>query len=154
MTIETADLKATPARVRRLAQLGYLDRAALESGLRLTGGIPDRQGWARFIDYLLLALGALFFVAGLFFFVAYNWEDLPRFARFGVLEAAIVVVAAIAQWSGLSRLGGKIAFGVSGVGEYRDQKELETEPDGSNELSRADLEAVAGASAATATCGP
>ncbi|URI11047.1 hypothetical protein MW290_18940 [Aquincola tertiaricarbonis] len=33
------------------------------------------------------------------------------------------------------------------ISEYRDQKELETEPDGSNELSRADLEAVAGASA-------
>lgn len=115
MTIETAELKATPARVRRLAQLGYLNRAALESGLRLTGGIPDRGGWARFIDYLLLALGALFFVAGLFFFVAYNWEDLPRFARFGVLEGAIVVIAAIAQWSGLNRLGGKIALTVAAL---------------------------------------
>ena len=115
MTIETAELKATPARVRRLAQLGYLDRAALARGLRLTGGIPDRRGWARFIDYLLLALGALFFVAGLFFFVAYNWEDLPRFARFGILEGAIVVIAAIAQWSGLSRLGGKIALTVAAL---------------------------------------
>ena len=115
MTIETAELKATPARVRRLAQLGYLDRDALARGLRLTGGIPDRRGWARFIDYLLLALGALFFVTGLFFFVAYNWEDLPRFARFGVLEGAIVVIAAIAQWSGLHRLGGKIALTVTAL---------------------------------------
>jgi uncharacterized membrane protein len=115
MTIETAELKATPARVRRLAQLGYLDRAALENGLRLTGAIPDRSGWARFIDYLLLALGALFFVAGLFFFVAYNWEELPRFARFGILEGAIVVIAAMAQWSGLRRLGGKIALTVAAL---------------------------------------
>lgn len=112
---ETMDLPATPARVRRLAQLGYLDRAALERGLRLTGAIPDRAGWARFLDYLLVAVGALFFVSGLFFFVAYNWEDLPRFARFGILEGAILVIAALAHWSGLQRIGGKIALTVAAL---------------------------------------
>ena len=112
---ETMDLPATPARVRRLAQLGYLDRAALARGLWLTGAIPDRAGWARFLDYLLVALGALFFVSGLFFFVAYNWEDLPRFARFGILEGAILVITALAHWSGLSRIGGKIALTVAAL---------------------------------------
>lgn len=115
MTTELSQLQATPSRLRRLAQLGYLDRQSLEQGLRLTGGIPDRQGWARFLDYSLLLLGALFFTSGLFFFVAYNWEDLPRFARFGVLEAAIVLMAIIAHWVGLHRLGGKIALTVAAL---------------------------------------
>ncbi len=115
MNTELSELQATPSRLRRLAQLGYLDRKALEESLRLIGAIPDRRGWARFLDYALLTLGALFFMAGLFFFVAYNWEDLPRAARFGVLEAAILLMAAIAHWVGLNRLGGKIALTVAAL---------------------------------------
>lgn len=115
MTTELSQLPATPDRVRRLAQLGYLDRQGLEQGLRLTGGIPNRQGWARFLDYSLLVLGALFFTTGLFFFVAYNWEELPRFARFGILEAAIVLLLIITHWVGLNRLGGKIALTVAAL---------------------------------------
>lgn len=115
MTTELSQLQATPSRLRRLAQLHYLDRQSLEQGLRLTGGIPDRQGWARFLDYSLLVLGALFFTSGLFFFVAYNWEDLPRFARFGVLEGAIVILALIAHWVGLNKLGSKIALTVAAL---------------------------------------
>ena len=115
MTTEFSQLPATPERVRRLAQLGYLDRQGLEQGLRLTGGIPNRQGWARFLDYSLLVLGALFFTSGLFFFVAYNWEELPRFARFGVLQTAIVLLLIITHWVGLNRLGGKIALTVASL---------------------------------------
>ena len=115
MNTELSQLQATPSRLRRLAQLGYLDRQALEQGLRLSGGLPDRQGWARFLDVALLVLGALFFTSGLFFFVAYNWEDLPRFARFGVLEAAIVMIVILAHWVGLNRLGGKIALTVGAL---------------------------------------
>jgi uncharacterized membrane protein len=115
MTTELSQLQATPRRLRRLAQLGYLNRQGLEQGLRLTGGLPNRQSWARFLDYSLLVLGALFFTSGLFFFVAYNWEDLPRFARFGVLEGAIVLLALIAHWVGLKKLGGKIALTVAAL---------------------------------------
>lgn len=115
MTSELSQLQATPSRLRRLAQLGFLEQQGLEQGLRLTGAIPDRQGWARFLDYSLLVLGALFFTSGLFFFVAYNWEELPRFARFGTLEVAIVVMAVIAHWVGLNRLGGKIALTVAAL---------------------------------------
>lgn len=115
MTTELSELQATPSRLRRLAQLRYLDRQSLEAGLRLTGGIPNRQGWTRFLDYSLLVLGALFFTSGLFFFVAYNWEDLPRFARFGVLEGAIILLALIAHWVGLNKLGGKIALTVAAL---------------------------------------
>ena len=115
MTTELSQLQATPSRLRRLAQLGYLDRQGLETGLRLTGALPDRQGWARFLDYSLLVLGALFFTSGLFFFVAYNWEELPRFARFGVLEGAIVIMTIAAHWVGLNRVGGKIALTVAAL---------------------------------------
>jgi uncharacterized membrane protein len=107
--------QATPARLRRLGQLGYLDRAALTAGLRRIGALPDRLAWARFLDYLLLVLGALLLTAGLFFFVAYNWADLGRAMRFGLVEAALVAAVAIAHGAGLHRLGGKVALTVAAL---------------------------------------
>ncbi|MEZ4864794.1 MAG: DUF2157 domain-containing protein [Caldilineaceae bacterium] len=113
MTTELTDLQATPGRLRKLARLGYLDAAALDAGLRRIGGIPDRAAWGSFLDYLLLTLGALFLTSGIFFFVAYNWEDLSRFTRFGLLEGVIVLAVAITHWVGLNRLGGKLALTVA-----------------------------------------
>ncbi|MBX3012152.1 MAG: DUF2157 domain-containing protein [Caldilineaceae bacterium] len=115
MTTEPFQQQATPSRLRRLAQGGYLDRRELEEGLRLVGAVPSGKGWARFLDYSLLVLGALFFVSGLFFFIAYNWEDLPRLARYGVLEGAILLMACMAHWVGLQRLGGKVALTVAAL---------------------------------------
>lgn len=112
---ELADLQATPARLRRLAQLGYLNHKALVAGLSAIGHRPDARAWARFTDYFLLVLGALFLVSGIFFFIAFNWEDLPRFARFGVIEGAILVAVAVAHWVGLERLSGKIALTVASL---------------------------------------
>lgn len=112
---DLAELRATPGRLRRLAQLRYFDRRALVAALRITGAQPDGLAWLRFTDYLLLILGALFLISGIFFFIAFNWEDLPRFARFGVVEGAIVVTVAIAHWVGLQRISGKIALTVAAL---------------------------------------
>jgi uncharacterized membrane protein len=98
-----------------LGQLGYLDRAALVAGLRRLDALPDRRAWARFLDYLLLTLGALFLTSGIFFFVAYNWDELSRIARFGLVEAALLVAVIIAHWAGLARLGGKVAITVAAL---------------------------------------
>lgn len=107
--------QATPERLRHLATLGYLDHRALATGLQRIGATPDAQAWARFLHYFLLTLGALFLTSGIFFFIAFNWDELPRFGRFGVIEGAILVTVAIAHWVGLSKLGGKIALTVAAL---------------------------------------
>lgn len=112
---ELTNLPATPGRLRRLAELGYLDRGALRAGLRRLDALPDRHGWVRFLDYLLLILGALLVTSGLFFFVAYNWDELSRLSRFGLIGAAILVAVVIAQVAGLGRLGGKVALTVAAL---------------------------------------
>ncbi len=112
---DLTNLQATPGRLRRLTELGYLDRAALQVGLRRLEALPDRRGWVRFLDYLLLILGALFLTSGLFFFVAYNWEALSRLTRFGLVGVAILVAVIIAQIAGLDRLGGKVALTVAAL---------------------------------------
>ena len=39
----------------------------------------------------LLVLGASHFLAGIVFFFAYNWDDLSPFAKFGLLQAGLVI---------------------------------------------------------------
>src|SRR5699024_841252 len=50
-----------------------------------------------FIDRLLLWLGGLALACSVLFFIAYNWADMGRFFRFGLVEGALVAAIA-AYW--------------------------------------------------------
>jgi len=102
--------EATPARLRRLAHDGHLSVGALDRALALAGVTPTLADWRRFVDILLLLLGAALSVSGIFFFFAYNWADMPRLAKFGLIEAAILLVVALAAYRGLGSLAGKVAL--------------------------------------------
>ena len=52
---------------------------------------PDGKNWRTFIDRLLLWLGGLALACAVMFFIAYNWNDIGRFAKFGMVEALIVL---------------------------------------------------------------
>lgn len=59
---------------------------------------PDGSRWRALIAGLLLWFGALGFVCGVIFFFAYNWQSLGRFAKFALLEAAILLAVAAFMW--------------------------------------------------------
>ncbi|MER3375765.1 MAG: DUF2157 domain-containing protein [Allomuricauda sp.] len=50
------------------------------------------SSWRRFLQLLLLALGVSFTTAGIIFFFAYNWADLHKFAKLGLIESLIVIL--------------------------------------------------------------
>lgn len=102
--------KATADRLRGLAERGYLPPPALERALQLAGFIPDGLAWQKFLDYLLLILGAAFTLSGIFFFFAYNWADLHHFVKFGLIEAVLLITVGAAFILGLDALAGKIAL--------------------------------------------
>ena len=56
----------------------------------------DKKSWHTFIKGLLLSLGLGFFVAGVVFFFAFNWEHLHRFAKLGLVQAVFLVLAGLA----------------------------------------------------------
>jgi uncharacterized membrane protein len=109
------DSPATHENILRLARNGTLNVGALERALQITGDSPDRKRWARFLDTLLLVLGAGSLISGIFFFFAFNWASMHRFIKLGILEAAILVTVGLAFWRGLERLSGKIALGGAGL---------------------------------------
>jgi uncharacterized membrane protein len=63
----------------------------------------NKQEWQKFIKLLLLTLGAGFCVAGIIFFFAYNWADLNKFIKLGMVQVLIVALAIIAVQSHLSK---------------------------------------------------
>jgi len=64
----------------------------------------DWTAWAR---YALLALGAGHLLAGIIFFFAYNWDDLPVLTKFALVEAGIVISALSAFFLGMDRPAGQ-----------------------------------------------
>lgn len=101
---------ATAARLRRLAGEGLLSADALERGLGLAGHAPDRAAWRWLLDRLLLLAGTLLLLAGIVFFFAYNWDDLGRFGKFGLLASGIVGATGAALWLGVDSWPGRVAL--------------------------------------------
>ncbi|HSE01125.1 MAG TPA: DUF2157 domain-containing protein [Burkholderiales bacterium] len=81
-------------------------RAALELGAVL----PTAEQWRRFLDRLLLFMGAVMLAASVIFFLAYNWQDLGRYTKFGLVQALLLVALAFVWRLGLERVSGKAAL--------------------------------------------
>ena len=84
--------------------------ANLRRALEIGGVLPDRERWRRFLDQLLLWLGVVMVAASVIFFLAYNWHELGRYAKFALAEGMIVAALAVLWWQGLERIGGKAAL--------------------------------------------
>jgi uncharacterized membrane protein len=89
---------------------GRIATDALPQAVRIAGIHPGRVEWRRFLDGVTLWLGALFLATAVIFFFAYNWQELGRFTRFGIVEL-LLAGALLASWRlGLERMSGKAAL--------------------------------------------
>lgn len=74
-----------------LIEQGCIPADAIDSALGVLGVRPAGRNWRVFVDQLLLWLGGLALGFAVLFFIAYNWQDLGRFAKFGMVEAVIAL---------------------------------------------------------------
>jgi uncharacterized membrane protein len=101
---------ATPERLHALAEAGVLDETVLGRALEVACSSPEPSAWKQALDHLLLALGAALLLAGVIFFFAYNWSDLPRAAKLA-MPAVGMVIAATAAWQlGFDKLSSKVSL--------------------------------------------
>ena len=56
----------------------------------------DREAWQKFFRLFFISLGVGFTVSGIVFFFAYNWADLHKFAKMGLIEALIIATTILA----------------------------------------------------------
>ena len=92
------------------AQLSALQRAGLippDRYLQAANLIRDRAFWARWAARALLAIGVAHLLAGILFFFAYNWAEMPPLVKFAAVEAGVLICVAGAWISGLDRPAGQ-----------------------------------------------
>ena len=108
---DALDLQATPARIRVAATAAGVD---VSRALEIAGASPSAQAWRRFLGLVLLLLGTGLVLSGVVSFFAFNWVSLGRFAKFALLEAGIVICAAIGLWR-LRDITGRVALFAASV---------------------------------------
>jgi uncharacterized membrane protein len=92
--------------------LGWFETGRIASGreeeaLRSAGMLPSATDWRTFLSHFTLWLGTIALSAAVIFFFAFNWDDLGRFAKFGLVEAAMVAGLGASWWLGVDSPPGK-----------------------------------------------
>lgn len=77
--------------VIELIEQGVIPVDKIDAALKITNVTPDGKAWRIFIDQLLVWLGGLSIAFSVLFFIAFNWDDLGRFAKFGLVQMLIFV---------------------------------------------------------------
>ena len=107
-------LPATTQRVRLAAKAARMSDSARQRALGIATSSPTAAEWRGFLSRALALLGTGLLLAGVVCFVAYNWARFGRFAKFGVIEIAIVL-ATIIGWRKLPGLTGQVALSAAAV---------------------------------------
>ena len=89
---------------------GSISEDKIPDALRVTKLTPNGQAWLSFLDRFLLIIGAVALVSALTFFIAYNWAEMAKWAKFALVEV-FIVLAVFAYWKlGVRQLSAKIAL--------------------------------------------
>ena len=82
-------------RLIELIEAGVISEDRIRQSLRVTGVMPGSRSWRMFLSNILLWLGCLALVFAVLFFIAYNWSDLGKFAKFGLVEGLVILAIAV-----------------------------------------------------------
>ena len=80
-----------------LIQSGLVPADSIEEALHISQTTPSNSAWQSFISNMLLWLGALALAGSALFFIAFNWDDLGRFSKFGLIQL-LVAASVFTYW--------------------------------------------------------
>jgi uncharacterized membrane protein len=101
--------------VRILARHSNLRNPAAKALYKKYSLFADGKDWRSFVPVALLAIGVALTLAGIIFFFAYNWEDLPKAAKLGMMELLMIAAACFAIFSKKSELVKNVALFAAAV---------------------------------------
>lgn len=52
---------------------------------------PNSDNWKMLFKYMLIIMGIGFFVTGVFFFFAYNWDAMHKFVKLSIVELLLII---------------------------------------------------------------
>lgn len=94
----------------KLMEQGAIPVDKISDALFTAGVAPEGMRWRTFIDRLLLWIGGLALAFAVLFFIAYNWQEIGRFTKFGMVEGLIVLAIIAYCWLGEDSTAGKVAL--------------------------------------------
>lgn len=98
-----------------LVEQGAIPVEKIDAALGAAKITPDGKAWRTFIEHLLLWLGGLALAFAVMFFIAYNWDHIGRFAKFGMVEGILgLAVAASCRFDGHA-VAGKVSLLVASI---------------------------------------
>ncbi|MEE9364381.1 MAG: DUF2157 domain-containing protein [Cellulophaga sp.] len=62
----------------------------------------NKETWHKFLRLFFICLGIGFTTSGIIFFFAYNWTDLHKFIKIGLIESLIIITVLIVLFSKIS----------------------------------------------------
>ena len=77
-----------------LVEQGAVPAEKISDALWTAGIFPDGRAWRVFMERLLLWLGGLALAFAAMYFIAYNWHVIGRFAKFGMVQGAMILAIA------------------------------------------------------------
>lgn len=92
------------------AEQGRIAPEKLRAALELSGALPRAVDWRRFLERLLLWMGTVMLAAAAIFFFAFNWQEMGRLAKIGLVEFLLLGALASIWRLGLERPAGKASL--------------------------------------------
>jgi uncharacterized membrane protein len=89
------------------SEQGRIAPGKLRAALEAAEALPTAAQWRRFLDRLLLWMGSVMLAAAVIFFFAFNWDQMGRLAKIGLVEAFLVAALFLLWRLGLERAAGK-----------------------------------------------
>lgn len=93
-----------------LIERGAIPPEQVSRAVEVAGLRPSSRAWVIFIDRLLLWLGGLALAFAVLFFIAYNWAEMGRWLRFGMVQAAMALAVGVAIWPKVSPMVQRVAL--------------------------------------------
>lgn len=108
-------MPSSRSQIINLLEKGAIPPDKIDAALAAAQITPDAKAWKTFIDHLLLWLGGLALAAAAVFFIAYNWTEMGRMGKFGLVEVLIVLAVATYWKLGDNTVAGKVSLLVATI---------------------------------------
>jgi uncharacterized membrane protein len=73
-----------------LSSKNNIDDKLLEEAFTDSQIYPAKERWMLWLERFILGVGIAFFLSGICFFLAYNWTDLHKFAKLGLVQGLLL----------------------------------------------------------------
>ncbi|MCU0439140.1 MAG: DUF2157 domain-containing protein [Raineya sp.] len=73
-----------------LSTKNHIDEKLLEEAFVESETYPTKEKWVLWLERFILGVGISFLLSGIGFFLAYNWTDLHKFAKLGLVQVVLL----------------------------------------------------------------